>query len=249
MKFRYLFLVFFIITAAFCQEAEVKFEQANQLYRNGEYDKAAQIYEQIVTNGYENAALYYNLGNAYYKEKIYPAAILNFERAKRLLPNDEEIEHNLHLSNLHVVDKIEPVPQLFIFEWWRSFINLFSTDGWAWTAIILLWGTVVLGSLLLMLRSDLVRRLILLLATLTLFLSVLAFVGIFQRYGIEAEQYAIVFFPSVSVKSAPDAQSTDLFVIHEGVKAQVLDTVGEWKKIKLADGKIGWMQAGGMRVI
>jgi tetratricopeptide (TPR) repeat protein len=245
-------IFFFLIVLAqvvFGQEADVQFEQANQLYRSGEYEKATQAYEQVLSNGYEHAALYYNLGNSYFKQKNYPSAILNYERAKRLAPHDEELDHNIRLANLHVVDKIEPVPQLFLIEWWRASVNYLSTDGWALVGIVLLWATVLFGSLLLLIRSDILRRLCLLLAVLLFIASVLSFVGVIQRNALDAEEYAIVFSPSVSVKSAPDAQSTDLFVIHEGVKAQVLDTVGEWKKIKLADGKVGWMQADGLQSI
>ncbi len=253
MRYYLLFLVLFaslfFSQLASSQEANVQFEQANQLYRSGDYQKASQSYEQIVSTGIENTFLYYNLGNSYYKLKEYPSAILNYERAKRLTPNDEEIEHNLHLANLRVVDKIEPVPQLFILEWWKMFVNLFSSDGWGWLAISFLWGSALCGILLLLLRIDILRRVLLLLSTLTLFLSILGFVGMAQRHSIENEQYAIVFAQSVSIKSAPDAQSTDLFVIHEGVKAQILDTVGEWKKIKLLDGKIGWMQVSGLQII
>ncbi len=249
MKNLLLILFMMIVTAVYAQEATTQFEQANQLYRSGEYGKAILAYEQIHTNGYESAALYYNLGNAHYKQKDYPAAILNFERARRLSPGDEEITHNLHLANLHVIDKIEPVPQLFIIDWWQGFINLYTTDQWAWNLIWSLCGTVLLGASLLLLRWDLARRLILLTGVLFLLFCVLSCIGMLQKHASEGEQYAIIFSPSVSIKSAPDLQSTDLFVLHEGVRAQVLDTVGDWKKIKLADGKIGWMQAGGLQVI
>ncbi|TAK61107.1 MAG: tetratricopeptide repeat protein [Bacteroidetes bacterium] len=249
MKTRLIILCLFALQLAFSQKAEQLFGQANQSYRNGEYEQAVQIYEQIVSSGYVDASLYFNLGNAYYKLKKYPEAILYFERAKRLEPGDEDVEHNLLLTNLHVVDKIEPVPQLFLIEWWNAFVNLFSTDGWAWAAIIALWGTALFGSLLLILRSDVLRRLLLLIATIGLLASILSFIGLFQRHQVESIEYAIVFLPSVSIKSAPDVQSTDLFVLHEGVKAQVMDNVGEWKKIKLADGKIGWMQASSLQTI
>ncbi|MBI5216507.1 MAG: tetratricopeptide repeat protein [Ignavibacteriae bacterium] len=244
-----LFLFILLVQFSFGQEADVQFEQANQLYRSGEYEKASQAYEQVLANGYEHAALYYNLGNSYFKQKNYPAAILNYERAKRLAPNDEELDHNIRLANLHVVDKIEPVPQLFLIEWWRASVNYLSTDGWALVGILLLWAAVLFGSLLLLIRSDILRRMCLLLAVVLFIASVLSFVGMIQRNALEAEEFAIVFSPSVSIKSAPDAQSTDLFVIHEGVKAQVLDSVGEWKKIKLADGKVGWMPSGDLKSI
>src|SRR5881394_716957 len=107
-----------LMMAAACsaraQEAGLLFNQANQLYRKAEYDKAATMYEQIIKNGYESPALYYNLGNARFKLKDVPGSIVNYERARRLAPRDEDIAYNLRLANLRVIDKIEPIPEFFI---------------------------------------------------------------------------------------------------------------------------------------
>ena len=228
----------------FAQEAERQFEEANQLYRNGEYQRAAAMYEQIIKNGYADAALYYNLANAYFKLKNIPAAILNYERAHRLAPNDEDVSYNLRLANLRVIDKIEPIPQLFLIGWWWTFIDMFSSDGWAIVSIISLWCAVIGGGVYFVIRSALIQRISFLLSSLAVLVCLLSFVGTYQRINRErSQQNAIVFAPSISIKSSPDAQSTDLFVLHEGVKVELLDSVGEWKKIRLADGKVGWMPA------
>src|SRR6059036_404081 len=128
MKRWYLVLLLFICQTLVAQEAVRQFEQANQLYRDGKYDQAAGLYEQVISNGYESAALYYNLGNACFKLKNTPSAILNYERAKRLAPHDEDILYNLRLANLRIVDKIEPIPQIFFIDWWRSLVNTFSSS-------------------------------------------------------------------------------------------------------------------------
>ena len=250
MKSCLLLLSIVVVQSVLAQEALLQFEQANQLYRNGDFQQAAVRYEQVVKNGYEGPALFYNLGNAYFKLKNIPVAIVNYERAKLLAPHDEDISYNLRLANLRVVDKIEPIPQLFFIEWWRAFINIFSSGAWARTAIGALWCAALNGTIFLMIKSAAFRRVIFLFGIVCLLLCVLSWVAIIQQYHHERDdQMAIILSPSVSVKSSPDAQSTDLFVLHEGVKVDILDAVGEWKKIRLADGKIGWMPADSLQVI
>ncbi len=248
---RFLFIVtLFIYELTFAQEAAIQFEQANQLYRNGEYQKAVQMFEQVIKNGYESPSLYYNLGNAYFKLNNLPASILNYERAKRLSPNDDDINYNLRLANLRVIDKIEPIPRIFIINWWRSFINLFSSNEWSWGVIIFLWVAAVCGAFIFVLRSITYQRLAFVGIIIAFTLIVLSAISMFQRYGSEQkEQHAVVFPQTVSVKSAPDAQSTDLFVLHEGVKVELLDTVGGWWKIRLADGKVGWLPIKSLQII
>lgn len=248
---RWIAIIFLTMTSLLhAQEASLQFEQANQLYRNGDYQKSSQMYEQIIKNGYESPAIYYNLGNSYFKLQNVPAAILNFERAKKLSPNDEDINYNLRLTNLKVIDKIEPVPQLFFINWWQSFINLFSSEDWAVVGIILLWLTAVCCVILYVVRNFILQRIAFIFAVIIFSVSIIAFIGMYQRYQIEQnEQFAIVFSQIVSVKSAPDSQSTDLFVLHEGVKLEFLDAVGEWRKIRLVDGKMGWIETIHLRVI
>jgi len=242
MKFKLLAIWFLFITTIFAQEASLQFEQANQLYRNGDYQKAAQMYEQVSKNGFENPALYYNLGNSYFKFQNIPAAILNFERAKRLAPNDEDINYNLRLANLRVIDKIEPVPRLFLINWWNSFINLFSSDGWAMICLIGFWVSIISVALMFIIRKSVLQRIVFAVCVLMFLLSIIAIIGMYQQRHFEQnDTAAIIFSQTVSVKSAPDAQSTDLFVLHEGVKVEFLDAVGEWCKIRLADGKVGWL--------
>jgi tetratricopeptide (TPR) repeat protein len=250
MKWFAIILVLFSVHAAFADEGTLQFDQANQLYRSGDFRQAASMYEQILKNGYGSPELYFNLGNSYFKLKNIPAAIINYERAKRLAPHDEDISYNLRLANLRVVDKIEPVPTLFLFDWWKSFINLFSADGWALGSIICIWLLMIFWMVFLVVRSFLIRRMAFLLGSLAVILTVFSLIGVFQRDRIERSvNDAIVFNPSAPVKSAPDPQSIDLFVIHEGVKVEMLDTVGEWRKIRLADGKIGWINGESLETI
>jgi len=250
MKLAVTFLFLISCEAGFSQEARLQLNQANQLYREAQYQKAAQLYEQVLKNGYESTALYYNLGNCYFKLENIPAAVLAYERAKRLSPRDDDVSYNLRLANLRVVDKIEPLPQLFFIEWWNGFLAWFSSDGWAIFAIVFLWGAGVGGAVFLLFRSAIVQRLAFSVALVSVLCCAISGIGLYQQlYRARSDRSAIVFSPSVSVKSAPDAQSTDLFVIHEGVRVEITDQVGDWKKVRLADGKIGWLPAEEIQLI
>lgn len=232
------------------QEARLEFNQANQLYRDAQYEKAAQLYEQVSKNGYESPALYYNLGNCYFKLHNIPAAVLAYERARRLAPHDDDINYNLRLTNLRVIDKIDPLPQLFLLDWWNGFIGSFSSDGWALVVIICAWSAAAGGVVFFLFRSGVVQRLAFALAAIALICCALSVTGLLQQLKREGyDRAAVVFSPSVSVKSAPDNQSTDLFVLHEGVKVELLDAVGDWRQIRLPDGKIGWLAGESIQTI
>lgn len=250
MKVCFVVLLLMIAVPLFAQEAALQFDQANRLYRDGDVQKAADMYEQIARNGVESPVLYYNLGNAYFKLKNIPAAILNYERAKRHAPHDEDVAYNLRLANIRIIDKIEPIPQLFFMDWWNAFMNLCSSSGWAMIGIIALWCIVICGSAFLFIRLMTVQRISFFLGVLFVLAAVIAFTGVVQQLGHERnDRTAIIFSPSVSAKSAPDGQSTDLFVLHEGVKVELLDAVANWSKIRLSDGKIGWVPVESIQVI
>ena len=109
--------------------------KANNHYLEGNFDKAAELYQTLVDSGYHNAELYFNLGNSYFKLNRIPYAILNYERAYLLKPNDEDIEFNLEFARTYTVDRIEPLPVFFLTKWYRSARGMLSSNGWAWTSL------------------------------------------------------------------------------------------------------------------
>src|SRR4051812_4383220 len=98
-------------------DSQSLFNKGNTFYQKEEYDKAIEQYDKLLKQGYESSELYYNLGNSYYKTGNIPSSILNYERALKLSPSDEDIILNLKLANLKIIDKIEPLPQLFYIQW------------------------------------------------------------------------------------------------------------------------------------
>lgn len=219
-------------------------DSANQAYTNGDYAKAINHYEMILEHGYESAALYYNLGNAYYKQNIIDKAILNYERALLLKPHDEDIKYNLEMANRLTVDRIEKLPEFFLNVWIRDSINWFSSNHWAIISIIVFVLALIFISIYIYTRKYGLKKLSFWLGFIFIIISVFSLIfSSKQKKKIITKDTAIVMEPSVTVKSSPDISGTDLFVIHEGTKVWLQDEVGNWKEIKLSDGSKGWLKA------
>ncbi len=237
--------------AAFAQtDAAKKFQEANDLYREGEYKKAVAHYQEILQSGYESADLYYNIGNAYFKLEKIPDAILFYERAKRLEPDDEDVDFNLKLANLRIIDKIKPVPKLFLVEWYETLYNKLSSDSWARVLTIFSFLAFLSLAGYLLVFSPRAKKGLFFSFLTFLIVAIASLIFAVERYNYEtARDEAIIFSPSVYVKSSPDEDGSDLFILHEGTKAKILDEVGKWRKIKLADGNVGWLPAKAIEVI
>lgn len=245
-----LLVVLSVSTHAKTGEPGELFEKANQQYLKNDLGSAIKLYEELVKGDHENAEIYYNLGNAYYKQGNVAAAILNYERAKKLNPNDDDIVFNLKMANLKVTDKMEQVPPLFYEQWWNKIIHSFITDQWAMIGIVLLWMVLVVSVLFLLSKYSAVKRTTFYIGFFLLLFASVSFFFASSRYQeSQSSDEGIVFSPSVYIKSSPTEKSTDLFILHEGTKVQLLDKVGEWKKIRLANGNIGWLKENAIQVI
>lgn len=218
--------------------------KGNNAYKAGMYNQAVFCYQEVLKKGLASSQLYYNLGNASFKSNDIPSAILYYEKAKKLRPNDENIDFNLKLANSKIVDKIEQVPQLFIKRWWTTLFNLLSLDALAMLSIASFTLFFVLLSIFLFAGPLKVRKIAFWIGVGFLVLSVSSF-GIAQRkhHALVTQKEAIVFTPAVTVKSSPDENSVDLFVVHEGAKVTILDTIGTWQEIRIGNGSEGWIKA------
>jgi len=239
----FLLLLFSISWTMNAQDLSMAVYSGNQQYINGDYEAAIETYEGILDSGYEAAELYFNLGNAYFKSHKLTPAILNYERAILLSPNDEDITYNLDLARTYVIDKIEILPRFFMKEWHDSIVRLLNSDYWAYISIITFVLFLLIFSLYLFRNSYRIKRIAFGLSILMLFISISAFVFSYHhRKIITSHNKAILFTPSVTVKSSPDESGTDLFLIHEGIKVTIEDSLGEWTEIILEDGNKGWIQ-------
>lgn len=234
-------LILFLCYLAFSVSASELTDNANKAYAAGDYEKAASFYEKELLKG-EAFEVYYNLGNCYYKSNNIPFAILNYERAKKLKPNDPDIIFNLDLANKKIVDRVEPTSAIFIAEWKNNFLNQFSEKGWSILCIVCFFVSILLVCIYLFSGIIIVRQVsfwlsfVFLLAATSTFLCARA-----QFKQIVAGNEAIIISSSTDVTGSPSKTGTRLFILHEGTKVKVLETVEGWSKIELTENKIGWL--------
>jgi tetratricopeptide (TPR) repeat protein len=218
-------------------------EEANKLYSQGSYDEAITVYETIVSDGFVSGALFYNLGNAYYKTGQLAPAILNYERAKLYMPKDPDLDYNLQMSQRLVVDKIDVVDMFFMKRWIRSFRHSFSSDQWAVFGVAGIIALVLFISLYTFGKRLVFRQLGFYFSIIALLFTALSFTFSSRlKSEITESPVAIVFSPSVTVKSSPDDSGTELFILHEGTRVVVRDSIGDWSEIALSDGNVGWLK-------
>ncbi|MDD2436148.1 MAG: tetratricopeptide repeat protein [Massilibacteroides sp.] len=241
MKKIILFLFTFLFSVSLMgQDNAIK--EAETVYRKEDYSKAIELYNNILKTRGSSADIYYNLGNAYYKAGKTASAILNYERALLLNPGDPDIRFNLNIARQKTIDRIEPIGQFFLAKWFDTVQNIFSVDSWGTIGIISF--ILFIGCLILFFFSKWLRlkKIGFYVGLFLLVLVVLSNVfGVNQKHRLMSRTSAIVFTPTVTVKSSPDVSGTDLFVIHEGTKVVVRTTLGDWSEIELENGNVGWM--------
>lgn len=233
-------------TMLFAQQSDMEslWMKGNNSYSLGEYANALDAYRQIEDGGYLSAKLFYNMGNAYYKLQDDGKAILYYERALKLDPSNGDIKNNLEIARLKTLDKIESVPEFILATWTKDLRNSMSSDEWAWTCLVLLFVTALL--LLLFRHAPAVgqRKLSFVVACLTLLVAVVAFIfALNLRSKANSGDFAVVLAPVSNVKSAPNSTGGNLFILHEGTKVEILESVGQWSKVELSDGRQGWMES------
>ncbi len=238
----YLTLILVLMTTGSFAQVESAKAEADKAFIEERYADAIQLYEEIIAQEYASAELHYNLGNAYFKSGQLAPSILNYERALKLAPNDEDIQFNLKLVNLSVKDRTEEMPQLFFVKWWDAILKTFSTDGWAWSAVIAL--ILSLGGFLLFRFSseEATKRLTFYTGFITLLWFTFSIYAAQHNYDhVVNDKRAVVYAATINAKSAPNEKGKDLFVIHEGLVVTMSESMNGWTRIKLSNGNVGWI--------
>ena len=241
-----LFCVSYI--CVFAQDADIK--EAETAYAAEQYDKAIELYESILKSYGDSYELFYNLGNSYYKDGKIAHAILNYERALLIKPGDSDVRFNLELAKQQTVDKIEPIQEFFLIEWFDAVQNLLGVDSWATLGIVCF--VLFIGCLVLFFFSKWMRIKKVGFYFGILLFFVVIFANIFaynQKNELVNRNGAIIFAPTVTVKSSPDNSGTDLFVLHEGTKVHVRSSIGDWVEIMFEDGNVGWINKKDITII
>ena len=233
-----LLLLLFPLGASAVTKAE-----ADSAYVRGEYQLAITDYEALLKQG-GSAELYYNLGNAYYRTENITKAVLNYERALLLSPGDPDIRFNLQIARSKTIDKIVPESEMFFITWYHALVNLMSVDAWARMALISLALVIMLLLVYLFASRIWLRKVGFFGGILLLIVFVLSNLFAWQqKQNLLFRKGAIITASSVTVKSTPAKNGTDLFILHEGTKVNITDgSMRGWLEIRIADGKEGWIE-------
>lgn len=205
--------------------------------------------ESVLASGQESVQIYYNLGYSYYKEGELAKAILNFERAHRLAPSDEDIIYNLEQAYA-MTDKLQEIETVFFVRWWDALCNTMSSDGWAILFVVVF--ILMLSGVALFLFSDRVslRKTGFFSALTLLVVAIFSLsVSIQQRDRIVNSKDAIIMTPSVTLSTAPDNNGSELVVLHAGTKVYIVSRLGEWCEVRLKDGNVGWIKIEHIEII
>jgi len=239
-----LFVLLSLSISANIYADEILFATANNLYTNGEYSEAISKYDSIISNNIESPEVYYNLGNCYYKMGDWANAIWHYEKSLKSERNEKTIQ-NLVLANLKIIDRIEPLPQLFYKKWLTSLSQLFSTKIWQILALICVWlfSFFKIFILLTIYKKDKLSHIFLMTAILLVLIANFSYTNTIEK------KEGIIFSSTVIINSAPTSNSTDLFSLHSGVKVELVDEIGDWINIKLTNGNTGWVKKNNCRLL
>lgn len=239
-----------LANVARASEFDAQWDRANTAYMNGDWAGATAIYDSIEQAGMASVKLYYNMGGAYFKNGQIGKAVLYYNKALRIDPTDEDTQYNLRVANGYVKDQIEVVPEFFVSRWVRSVRTAVNSNTWAVLSLV---------AGLLMLVALMIYLLPLGLGYRKAGFAVAVVMGAFtllsanfaseQRRNALHSSEAIVMIGAAPVKSSPDRTSKDIFVIHEGTQVTVLDRLGDWCQVSIADGNKGWMPASSIELI
>lgn len=242
------FLLPFLLAAALTAaparaqgDVSALWQKAAEAFADGQWQNALNCYQMIEGEGLQSADLYYNIGNTFFKLGDNAHAILYFERALKLDPAHGDAVHNLEIARQLTLDKVDTVPDFILVTWFRQLRQSFSADSWAWIALALAAAAAVLLLLFRRGASLALRRVSFLTACVVLVLAVFAFVfSLQQKHAVTRQDSAIITAPVCPVKSSPSDGGNTVFVLHEGTKIRILDRIGDWAKIQIADGRQGW---------
>lgn len=229
--------------------AQVYMQQANKLYEASEYLSALDIYHKIEAE-YRSPILFFNIGNCYFKLNEIPSAILYYERSLKYDPQNENTLANLKQAHKYISDNIQEMPTTAFSASWKAFVQDRSINFWANLSIYFMIAGFLVLVLALLKVPEFVKKFSTLLGTLLILVAMFAFfLANSARNNLEQDNNAIIFTPKVDVMSEPKDGASRLFVIHDGLKVNIVDENNEWFEIKLSNGEIGWIKKSDCKVI
>jgi tetratricopeptide (TPR) repeat protein len=241
MKKAFYILIFLLSSISMAQN-ETLFDQGNALYNDGNYIEAIEKYQAILKQGEHSAELYFNLGNSYYKLNNIAPSIYYYEKALQLAPDDKDILNNISFARNMTIDVVDTIPEVGFSKLINNITNMMSFDAWSKMAVGFVIVFVILFLSYYFSYASTKKRIAFVVSLASIVLTCTSLSFAYHKYNLEKnDKPAIVFAKESQIKSEPNLRSSEAFKLHEGTKVQILDTVNNWKRIKLADGKTGWI--------
>ncbi|GGW24967.1 tetratricopeptide repeat protein [Arenibacter certesii] len=239
---RVLAVLFLIIGVLGHSQNQQLFEKATTFYNAGEYEDARENYLKILENGEHSAALYFNLGNTYYKLNDIAPSIYYYEKALLLNPSDQDVLNNLSFARNMTLDAIEPLPQTTVAKFYHKVTGYLTFDQWAYLSIAFMFLFVGLYIAFYYFRFATQKRIAFISSLIFLIFTLIAATLAYVQYKrFNSEKPAIIYVEQAPIKSEPNNRSQAIFNLHAGTKVEVVDQLDGWKKIEIADGKTGWV--------
>ncbi len=221
------------------------FYKANSLYEAGKYDEAIKIYSELIDKGLESGNLYYNIGNSYFKKGELGRAILNYERANKLIPGDSDLKSNYDfaLSKVRNVISVTSVPFL------KKVLALYKSFSMNGLTILLsaIYIILLLVLFLFFIVRPGVRHKTIFAACLILFLLLTSY-ALFDRIHSD-NRGAVLISADSDARFEPIEDATVHFTLYEGTKIYVIQQKRDWFKIRRQDGKVGWINKDDVEII
>lgn len=242
MKQIIVLLVFLTSNIFMAQTADDMFNNANKLYKEGKYVEAISLYKKVEATKNISSELYYNMGNTYYKLNKVAPTIYNYEKALLLDPLNENAFNNLIIAKRLTLDRIEELPKSLLQKINENFLQKFTYNTWAIIVVLLSFLASLLFLAYYFSYTPSKKRLFFSTSILSFLLLIISVIITFTQFNQSKNNIeAIIFAEEIEIKNAPTKDADEIFTLHEGTKVKVLDTVDDWKKIKLVDGKTGWL--------
>lgn len=226
-------------------------QAGNDNYAMGNFNAAIESYSAIADKGYESANLYYNLGNSYYRAGNMGKAVVYYKKALKLEPSNADAKANLAMAKARCVDKIEQVPEFMVVTWVKKLRDTFSSDTWAYIGLVAVFFLCVIPLFFrYVIKNGSGKRVAFILWLIVLVVVILSFAFSFSSYKkAKGGDEAVVVSAVGSIKSSPSQDGNPVFILHQGTDVKILETVEDWCKIEIADGRQGWVKSSDLEVI
>lgn len=246
IKYILLSTFYFLLFSTKAQDSKALFQTANTYYQNKQFEEAEKMYLLILKKDNNNANARFNLGNTYFHLEDYTNAILNYEKAKKLQPDDKTIQHNIDLTNNKLFSKIEFSKEFFVAKQIKNTVHSKSSKGWSIYMLVALWLCVILACIYFFTTNKFSYKV----GIITFLGTILFAYFTYSAYENEHQQnFAIVTKDKTPLKNAPVADGDTNTTIQTGIKVEIIDNDKNWRKVKLPNGKTGWIDISQMELI